>query len=408
MPSEPSGTDVTRSGLEPALDTLLSAVGDLAGLGFDAAVGMIRDTHRAISGRVFWALDLAATPLGAAGAPIRLATLPVRVLHDTITDLVYGVTGQIGDAVARIGAELTALVAAGQEAGLRARLLVGVLNGMFGDRLALTGSPLATPMMARVDAPAGPTPRLAVFIHGLCETEDSWFLWRDRGPVYGERLHVALGYTPVYVRYNSGLPIAENGRQLTELLRELVAEAPVEISEIALIGHSMGGLIARSALEQLHDSPEIRGLIRHLVSLGAPHRGAPLEQAAEAAARVMSWVPETRPLADALGIRSAGIKDLRHGPPERCELDVDHYFFSAGLGRGLETAFGDLLVPRLSAWDVRRGESVAFDVDRYRHIGDATHFDLLGHPAIAEQLVRWLGGSGLLEPAETVAEVADN
>ncbi|WP_249011014.1 triacylglycerol lipase [Conexibacter sp. DBS9H8] len=349
----------------------------------------LRDTHRVIAGRVFWALS-------AAGDPVALATLPVRVLHDSISGLAYGLTGAVGETVARVGAELTALIAAGQQAGLRARVLLGVLNGMFGDRLAREGSPLALRMVARVDAAAPPSPRLAVFIHGLCETDDAWFLWRGRGPLYGERLRVPLGYTPVYVRYNSGQPIANNGAELADLLEELVADAPMTIEEIVLIGHSMGGLVAREALSAL-SARDSALPVRHLISLGTPHRGARLEVAADAAARVMAWVPETRALADALGLRSAGIQDLRHGAAERCAQDVDHYFFSAGLGRGLEPWLGDLLVHRHSAWDTARGEPVAFAADHYSHLGDATHFDLLGHPVIAEQIVRWLGGTRLLE-----------
>ena len=159
--------------------------------------------------------------------------------------------------------------------------------------------------------------------------------------------------------------------------------------------------MARQALVNLTGT-ETGALVRHMVMLGTPHRGAPLEVAAEAAARVMSWVPETRALAEVLGIRSAGIKDLRHGSAEPCDLDVDHYFFSAGLGRGLEPFLGDLLVGRHSAWDIGKNEKIAFDTDHYSHVGDASHFDLLGHPAIGEQLVRWLGGQSLLEAGTTI------
>ncbi|HET9073744.1 MAG TPA: alpha/beta fold hydrolase [Solirubrobacteraceae bacterium] len=381
----------------------MSATGALAGQGIAAAVSGIRDTHRAIAHRVFWAL-------GQAAEPVRIAALPARTLHDAISALVYGLTGTLAELAGRIGGELAALAAAGQEAGLRARVLQGVLNGMFGDRLAREGSPLATEMFARVDASRGPhagevTPRLVVFVHGLCETEDAWFLWRGRGPVYGERLRAALGYTPVYLRYNTGLEIAENGRRLAAMLEEIVAESPTPVEEIALVGHSMGGLVARQALLALTGTPT-GARITHLVCLGTPHRGAPLEVAAEAAARVLAWMPETRPLADALGLRSAGIKDLRHGPGEPCALDVDHFFFSAGLGRGLESLLGDIFVHRHSAWDLEhRGATGAFAQEHYSHIGDATHFDLLGHPEIAETLIRWLGGGRLLEAdgAELVA-----
>ena len=384
----------------PALDDWLSAAGTLAGQGFGAAVGVVRDTHKAVASRVFWAIGLA-------GEPMRLASLPARTLHDGISALAYGLTGAVGETAAKLGGELAALVAAGQEAGTRARILQGVINGMFGDRMAREGSPLATQMSARVIGGGAVTPRLAIFVHGLCETEDAWFLWRGRGPGYGERLATALDYTPVYVRYNSGLPIAENGRRLAELVEEMVAQAPVPVQEIALIGHSMGGLVARQALANLAGT-EARNRIRHMVMLGVPHRGAKLEVAAEAAARVMAWVPETRALAEALGIRAAGIKDLAHGATERCELDVDHYFFSTGLGHGLEPFLGDLLVARRSAWDVEAGEAVAFDADHYSHLGDASHFDLLGHPAIGEQLVRWLGGPALLESSTGASQTGED
>jgi pimeloyl-ACP methyl ester carboxylesterase len=396
--TRPASAGSATGAQTPTMDELVNAAGVLAGEGFSAAVNVIRDTHRAISDRVFWAIGLA-------GEPMRLATLPVRTIHDSISSLAYGLTGTIGELVARIGAELATLAAAGQEAGLRARVLQGVLNGMFGDRLAREGNPLATQMFARARSHGAVTPRLAIFIHGLCETEDAWSLWRGRGPGYGERLQVGLDYTPVYLRYNSGRPIADNGRLLAELIIEMVGDAPVPVEEIALIGHSMGGLVARQALVNLQGTPA-GGLVRHVVCLGTPHRGAELEAAADAAARVMAWFPETRALADALGIRSAGIKDLLHGSFERCSLDVDHYFYSAGLGHGLEPFLGDLLVSRRSAWDLGDGEEITHPADHYRHVGDASHMDLLGHPAIGEQLVRWLGGQTLIEaPAGAELEI---
>ena len=56
-----------------------------------------------------------------------------------------------------------------------------------------------------------------------------------------------LGYTPVFVRFNTGRHISENGASLAALLDELVADWPVEVERIAIVGHSMGGLVARSA-----------------------------------------------------------------------------------------------------------------------------------------------------------------
>ena len=43
----------------------------------------------------------------------------------------------------------------------------------------------------------------------------------------------SAGWTPVYVRYNTGRRISENGRSLAELLEETVADWPVDVEEIA-------------------------------------------------------------------------------------------------------------------------------------------------------------------------------
>jgi pimeloyl-ACP methyl ester carboxylesterase len=382
----------------------LEAAGSVAGQGFGAVVRIARDTHRAFAGRVFGTLETVGSVAGSAvsglagsaiATPVKLAIAPVRLTHDAIADLVYVVTEAIGDAALR-GAGLAAAVAlADQQGELPVRVALGALNGAFGDMLEAQGSPLATPMSARVDGELRPpAARLAVFIHGLCETEDAWFLYRERGVVYGRELHDRLGYTPVYLRYNSGLAIEENGRRLAAMLTDLVSEAPVPVHEVVLVGHSMGGLVARSACGELAGT-DTGALVRHVVLLGAPHRGAPLEQAAALTARVLAAVPETRAFATALDGRSTGIRDLAIGirPGTPYAEEIEHYFFSAGLTGALERAFGDLLVHRRSAWDIGRGEQVRFAPDRYRHLADANHFDLLGHPAIGEQLVRWLSGA---------------
>ena len=131
---------------------------------------------------------------------------------------------------------------------------------------------------------------------------------------YGARLASELGCTPVYVRYNSGRHISENGRSLAELLAALVDEWPVDVAEIALVGHSMGGLVSRSACHQAaQEQMEWTRSVRHVVSLGSPHMGAPLEQGVHYLSAALHALPETRPFGAFLRRRSAGIRDLRAG-----------------------------------------------------------------------------------------------
>ena len=205
----------------------------------------------------------------------------------------------------------------------RGAVALAVLNGLIGDALEQAGSDLQEPMAVRLrgrivepaelaDAFPGARPRLVVFLHGLMETEHAWRL--GGGPAYGARLERELGCSALDVRYNTGRHISSNGRSLAELLERIVAEWPVEVEQIALVGHSMGGLVARSACFQAADlGHDWVGRVRHVVSLGSPHMGAPLAQGVHYAAHALHAVPETRPFARFLRRRSAGIRDLRQG-----------------------------------------------------------------------------------------------
>ena len=163
------------------------------------------------------------------------------------------------------------------------------------------------------------TPRLAIFVHGLFETEHAWRY--GGGPRYGDRLP---GWTPVYVRYNTGRSISDNGRELADEIEALVAERDVE--EIALIGHSMGGLVACSAC---HAGGDWTRLVSHVITLGSPHTGAPLESAVHYAAEVLGVMPESRAFASLLRRRSAGIRDLRRGLDVPLLESARHCFVSA-------------------------------------------------------------------------------
>jgi hypothetical protein len=400
----------------------LRAAGELVGSGFGHAVVSIRETHGAVARRVFRSV----------GEPAK----PVEMAHEAISELAYGSTRLLGRSLLMVAGQAGAVAAGSDAAPLErtaaGRFIKGALSGAFGDTLAAQGNPLVVPMAVRVDGEdVQPTPpalaaafpvasgRLAVFLHGLCETEDAWRLHASRSRPYGDRLRDELGCTPVYVRYNTGLHISDNGRRLAALLEDVVRSWPVEVREIALIGHSMGGLVSRSACHYGGSDSLWTGKVAHVFTLGAPHSGAPLEQFAHAAACRLSRLPETRAWGRALNSRSVGIKDLgrgyltdecwagqdpeaylRHTAREIPFLETaNHYFVAASLAGTHDHRFGrhlgDLLVLHASAWGTRPGERLRFPLDHYRHVGGATHFDLLNHPAVAEQIVTWLSRRAL-------------
>jgi pimeloyl-ACP methyl ester carboxylesterase len=397
------------------------AVGRLAGDVLAGGVGFIGEIHHAIAGRVFRSVGVAAAP--------------VRAVHDTVAGAVYGAVGAAHTVVPLAG--VVALTVAAPTAGRRmvrspvAPRAQAAVNGMWGDAVARRYPELAVEMAVRVgrrpvvaDGPGiaaafpGATSRLAVFVHGLCEDETSWRLGAGSDPrrvPYAERLRHDLGYTPVEVAYNSGLRISENGRSLAVLLDDVVSSWPVPVEEVVLIGHSMGGLVARSAC---HDAGSTGrrwgGLVRHVFCLGTPHLGAPLEQGVNAASWWLGRLPETRPLASVLNSRSVGVKDLRfgscveddwrdHDPDEflrdRCTEvpflpDVAYYFIGGTLttdpDHPVGRLLGDLLVQLPSASGHGRRRRIPFEVDRGRHLGGVNHIALLNHPAVYEQLHRWL------------------
>ncbi len=202
--------------------------------------------------------------------------------------------------------------------GPRRDALVAALNGVVGDHLERTGNPLAIRMQLlrrddRFDAAQLPSPGsdVLLLIHGLCMNDRQW---TRAGHDHGQALAQALGFTPVYARYNSGLHISTNGRELALQLEQLLQDWPVPVQTLTIIGHSMGGLVARSAVHQATQA----GMawprqLRRLVFLGTPHHGAPLERGGNWLHRGLGLSSYAAPLTRLSGLRSAGITDLRHG-----------------------------------------------------------------------------------------------
>ncbi len=198
---------------------------------------------------------------------------------------------------------------------------VAALNGVAGDRLADSGNPLAIqPRLRRdgktftcddLDKVPDLGPRPLVLVHGSSMSDRQW---RRNGHDHGAALARDLGYTPLYLHYNSGLHVSTNGRALATLLEQLVAAWPVPIDSLALIGHSMGGLVARSAchIAELEEHAW-RAQLGKLVCLGTPHHGAPLERGGSWLEALFGTSHFSAPLAKLAQVRSAGVTDLRYG-----------------------------------------------------------------------------------------------
>ena len=205
---------------------------------------------------------------------------------------------------------------------------ISVLNGVVGDYLVRRGNGLAIPMAFVQDgrpltlnaqalrtAQPACTGKLVVLIHGWCCNEDVWRFAND-GTTYATKLQHDAGYTPFAVRYNSGMPIAKSGAAFDEQMTALVAAYPCAIDEIVLIGHSMGGLVIRSACEHgAHRAAAWLPLIRHAFYIGTPHDGADLERFAQGTTAALASTPNpvARLFGRLLDIRSIGVRDLHNG-----------------------------------------------------------------------------------------------
>src|SRR5262249_14992739 len=153
--------------------------------------------------------------------------------------------------------------------------------------------------------------RVAVLVHGLMCTESVWRF--PDGTDYGTRLAADLGFTPLYVRYNSGRSIADSGASLARLLTALVEAYPCPIEEIAFIGDNMGGLVVRSACHAATmEQHRWLDLVRRAIYVGTPHLGAPLERLGRVVTSVLGAIddPYTRLIAEVAELRSDGVKDL--------------------------------------------------------------------------------------------------
>ncbi len=341
---------------------------------------------------------------------------------------------RVGYKVADVGAQ-AAQNRAGRTAGARSastperETALAILNGVWGDHLEASANPLAIQMSLRHEgvplvldpssirsALPSPGKRLLVLVHGLCMNDLGW---RQGDHDHGAELARELGYTALYLYYNTGLHVSTNGKRLTDLLECLVEEWPEPVEEIAIVGYSMGGLVARSAVYYgtIGNQTWPRRL-HHMVFLGTPHHGSRLERAGNRADALLNATRYSAPFRRLGTTRSAGITDLRHGSVSdedwqgldrfgdgrdtRCPVplpsDVSCYAIGATLGSQASNVksrvLGDGIVPLDSALGIHKNPDycLAFPESNRWISYHTSHMGLLKRPEVYARIRDWLAG----------------
>ncbi len=364
-----------------------------------------------------------APPAGAVhGAVYTVLQKTSGLVYDAIRTITKQVGGGLDAALERLRPELDHINSSSERAAI-----ISVLNGVLGDHMQTHNNPLTITMAFRhggdvlelskaslASALPQAQGKILVMLHGHCMNE---LQWTSHGHNHGEALAAAHGYTPMYIRYNTGLHISQNGRTLAQLLEELVATWPVPVQEVCVVGYSMGGLVARSAFyygaQAQHRWPQ---QVRKLLFVGTPHHGSMVERAGNLLDIALEASPYSQALSRLGKIRSAGTTDLRHGnlldedwlgrdrfapaadprKPQKLPSNVQCYAIAAMIakehGELSSKLVGDGLVPLKSALGQHSNKQRALDIpqERQRVFFGTTHLGLLDSKAVYEQLQAWM------------------
>ena len=385
-------------------------------------IGATRLATGAVGGVAELAEALHMAILGNIPAPVGR---PLALATSLVYRSVRGVAGLAGGGLEHTLARLQPLL--GERSGWSGReAVLAALNGVLGDQLARDNNPLAIPMqfrragmplalLAKQDVPASAwSGRILVLAHGLCMND---LQWQRNGHDHGALLERERGYTPVYLHYNTGRHISENGDDFAHQLEALLAQWPVPVEELVIVGHSMGGLVARSACHYgAQAGHRWLAQLSKLVFLGSPHHGAPLERGGNWVHLLSELTPYTAPFTRLAKLRSAGITDLRHGslldadwegrdrfahgdaPPAAVSLPsgVACYAVAATIGRDAGQLSGRLagdgLVPLASALGQHPGpqRSLAIPAGQQATVYSVNHMELLDSQQVAQHLLGWL------------------
>jgi pimeloyl-ACP methyl ester carboxylesterase len=360
----------------------------------------------------------------------KLLGAPLRRPVSAVTGLVYGgirgVTRAVGFAIDRVLAQLGPMLGASTP-GAERLAMQAALNGVLGDLLVETKSPLALTMqLCRNGEPLELTrqalgtsfPRagqqLLVLVHGSSMND---LQWRRLGHDHGRALEADEGFLVVSLRYNSGLHVSTNGASLAGLLEQLCSAWPSTLRSVTLVTHSMGGLVARAAcVEAERRGHAWRKILKSLVFLGTPHHGAPLERGGNWVETLLGVSRYSAPLAALGKLRSAGVTDLRcgsvidehwrgrdrfrlgrdHRSPVPLPAGVDCFTVAASLSpKASKRPRGDGLVPVDSALGLsaKPGMTLGFGPSQQRVVYGCTHLDLLNRSDVYQALRGWLSTS---------------
>jgi pimeloyl-ACP methyl ester carboxylesterase len=339
-----------------------------------------------------------------------------------ISGLVYrnirNVTERVGKSM---DAPLAAIskVFASQPDSSSTQTLLAALNGVLGDYLVLSENSLAIPMHFRKEGQSlnevqlrevinESNGKLLIMVHGLCMND---LQWCREGHDHGAELAKESGMGTLYLHYNTGRHISDNGKEFADLLESLVNLSDKHL-ELNILGHSMGGLVSRSAFHvgenNSHRWPE---RLNNLVFLGTPHHGAVLERAGNWIDLILGAHSYTVPFARLVKVRSSGITDLRYGnvqesdwrTTERFEFSGDQrlplplpdnvkcFAIAASVKESMNHPFGDGLVRMTSA--LGEHEDEAFDLQipvNRKWVGThINHMQLLNDVNVYQVLKTW-------------------
>ena len=344
-----------------------------------------------------------------------------------ITGMIYriirGITKLAGGGI-DIALEPISRVLEKKESSPQREAVISALNGVIGDYLVARNNPFAVSMQFRrsgesIDILAlseelqQAGSKLVIMMHGLCMND---LQWSRQGHNHGTALFADLGYIPIYIRYNSGLHISENGREFSELLEMLIQQLP-QSTELYIVAHSMGGLVSRSACELAKNTKHSwLNHLKKIIFLGTPHHGAPLEKGGNWIDNILELNPYSKPFSRLGKIRSSGITDMRYGyitdkdwkGQDRFQFSeiqrisiplpekVQCYAIAASTGKKSnklnDNLIGDGLVPVNSALGQHKNTDLKLNFPKTHQyiIRNINHLELLNNSKVYEILKKYL------------------